>query len=185
MPLSRTFSALHCARVASRFVRPRLRNLPSRPTSTPCTFEHDDGVVVRGLAGQRLQVGDGHVDRGLDVPRGMSFVPLAPTSMLLRGTDGPEVEFVPTSVSDAVEVADAWVERLLDEGWQPQDVALLTTGARHPVQKERQEASGFAAYWEDFDVIERACGRDVREGLLRWSARHASRPAKKLVKKVK
>lgn len=151
-----------------------------------------------------------------------SFVPLAPTSMLLRGTDGPEVEFVPTSVSDAVEVADAWVERLLDEGWQPQDVALLTTGARHPVQKERQEASGFAAYWEDFwsnadvffchvlgfkgmerhavvlclnedgsrerfrerlyvglsratdrlvvvgdpDVIERACGRDVREGLL-------------------
>ena len=71
--------------------------------------------------------------------------PLAPTSMLLRGTDGPEVEFVPTSVSDAVEVADAWVERLLDEGWQPQDVALLTTGARHPVQKERQEASGFAA----------------------------------------
>jgi len=142
--------------------------------------------------------------------------------MLLRGTDGPEVEFVPTSVSDAVEVADAWVERLLDEGWQPQDVALLTTGARHPVQKERQEASGFAAYWEDFwsnadvfyghvlgfkgmerhavvlclnedgsrerfrerlyvglsratdrlvvvgdpDVIERACGRDVREGLL-------------------
>jgi hypothetical protein len=102
-------------------------------------------VVVRGLAGQRLQVGDGHVDRGLDIPRGMSFVPLAPTSMLLRGTGGPEVEFVPTSVSDAVEV----------------------TGARHPVQKERQEASGFAANWEDFDVIERACGRDVREGLLR------------------
>jgi hypothetical protein len=84
-----------------------------------------------------------------------SFVPLAPTSMLLRGTDGPEVEFVPTSVSDAVEVADAWVERLLDEGWQPQDVALLTTGARHPVQKERQEAAGFAAYWEL--LVERRC----------------------------
>jgi hypothetical protein len=117
---------------------------------------------------------------------------------------------------------------------------LRTTGARQPVQKERQEASGFAAYWEDFwsnadvfyghflgfkawsampsccvstktevasatgsslrravpatdrlvvvgdpDVIERACGRDVREGLLRQSARHASRPAKNLAKKVK
>ena len=69
----------------------------------------------------------------------------------------------------------AWTRSLL---WQPVRLPvdgrgrttgdeLRTTGARHPVQKERQEASGFAASWEDFDVIERACGRDVREGLLR------------------
>ena len=79
-----------------------------------------------------------------------SFVPLAPTSMLLRGGDGPEVEFVSAPAGDEVAVADDQVERLLDEGWQPQDVALLMMGARHPVQRERQESLGFAAYWEEF-----------------------------------
>ena len=79
-----------------------------------------------------------------------SFVSLAPSSMVLRGGDGPEVEFVSATPEDAIEVADEAVERLLDEGWQPQDVALLTVGARHPVQKERQESLGFAAYWEEF-----------------------------------
>ena len=79
-----------------------------------------------------------------------SFVPLAPTSMLLRGGDGPKVEFVPAPAGEEVAVADDQVERLLDEGWQPQDVALLTMGARHPVQRERQESLGFAAYWEEF-----------------------------------
>ncbi len=79
-----------------------------------------------------------------------SFLPLAPTSMLLRGGDGPEVEFVPATAGEEIAVADDQVERLLDEGWQPQDVALLTMGARHPVQRERQESLGFAAYWEEF-----------------------------------
>jgi len=79
-----------------------------------------------------------------------SFAPLAPTSMLLRGGDGPEVEFLPTATADAIEAADDQVERLLEEGWEPKDVALLTMGARHPVQKERQEALGFAGYWEEF-----------------------------------
>lgn len=79
-----------------------------------------------------------------------SFLPLAPTSMELRGGDGPEVTFVRTSVEDAIEVADAQVEALLDEGWEPRDVALLTMGSRHPVQRERQESEGFDAYWEGF-----------------------------------
>ncbi|MFT3834573.1 MAG: NERD domain-containing protein [Micropruina sp.] len=79
-----------------------------------------------------------------------SFVSLAPSSMVLRGGDGPEVEFVASSVDGAIETADDQVDRLLDEGWESKDVALLTVGARHPVQKERQESLGFAAYWEDF-----------------------------------
>ena len=29
-------------------------------------------------------------------------------------------------------------------------MALLTMGACHPVPKERQEALGFAAYWDEF-----------------------------------
>ena len=79
-----------------------------------------------------------------------SFVTLAPTSMVLRGGDGPEVEFVAVDKAHAVDSADDQVERLLDEGWEPRDIALLTMGARHPVQKERQEALGFAAYWDEF-----------------------------------
>lgn len=79
-----------------------------------------------------------------------SFVPLAPTSMVLRGGDGPEVEFVPVPIGQEVAVADDQVERLLDEGWEPKDVALLTMGARHPVQKERQESLGFDGYWNEF-----------------------------------
>jgi len=79
-----------------------------------------------------------------------SFVPLAPSSMVLRGGEGPQVEFVTASTAEAIDVADDQVDRLLDEGWEPKDVALLTLGARHPVQKERQESLGFAAYWEEF-----------------------------------
>jgi len=79
-----------------------------------------------------------------------SFVPLAPTSMVLRGGDGPQVEFVSVSTADAIDAADDQIERLLDEGWEPKDVALLTMGARHPVQKERQETLGFAGYWDEF-----------------------------------
>jgi len=37
----------------------------------------------------------------------------------------------------------------LEDGWRPEDVALLTTGTRHPEQKERQ-AAGNAAYWDSF-----------------------------------
>jgi ATP-dependent exoDNAse (exonuclease V) beta subunit len=40
------------------------------------------------------------------------------------------------------------VDVLLD-GWRPGDVALLTTGSRHPEQKTRQEA-GPDSYWETF-----------------------------------
>ena len=81
---------------------------------------------------------------------GESFVPLAPTSMELRGGDGPEVSFVPARVSEALEVADEQVEALLEGGWRPKDIALITMGARHPVQAERQQTMGFAGYWDDF-----------------------------------
>lgn len=79
-----------------------------------------------------------------------SFLPLGPTSMEARGGDGPDVTFVPTPVADALDASDAAVEALLDEGWRPGDIALLTMGSRHPVQKERQESAGFDAYWDDY-----------------------------------
>lgn len=79
------------------------------------------------------------------------FEPLAPTGLSARGGEGPEVEFIPATGRDAVEAADDAVDSLFDDGWQAGDIALLTTGRRHPVQKERQEELGARAYWDTLD----------------------------------
>ena len=79
-----------------------------------------------------------------------SFGPLAPSRMYARGGDGPEVRFVPASPEDALGVADDEVEALLDAGWRPENVCLLTTGHRHPVQLERTEFHDQDGYWKTF-----------------------------------
>jgi hypothetical protein len=79
---------------------------------------------------------------------GQTFSDLAPFRMRLRGGDGPEVRLVACSAADALDAADEAVDDLLDD-WRPQDVALLTTGSRHPEQAARQER-GQDSYWESF-----------------------------------
>jgi len=82
---------------------------------------------------------------------GDAFNPLAPMRMRLLGGDGPAVTFVPASgPQDAVDRADEQVEELLDEGWRAQDVALLVTGHRHPVQIDRGADNDPDAYWRSF-----------------------------------
>ncbi|MEO3938581.1 NERD domain-containing protein [Dermatophilaceae bacterium Soc4.6] len=85
-----------------------------------------------------------------------AFSPLAPMRMRLRGGDGDEVQFVASDRDGALDAADEQVELLLEQ-WRPRDVALLTTGSRHPVQGERQESLGQVGYWrlfwEDDDVF--------------------------------
>ena len=78
-----------------------------------------------------------------------TFQPLVGHQMRFLGGDGPQARFVPASVEDAFDVGDDEVDRLLDEGWRPEDVALLTTGSRHPEQIARQ-AEGIDAYWDSF-----------------------------------
>ncbi len=78
-----------------------------------------------------------------------AFQPLVDHPMRFLGGEGPAVKFVACSRDDAMDAGDDEVELLLDEGWRPEDVALLTTGTRHPEQKERQ-AAGNAAYWDSF-----------------------------------
>lgn len=70
--------------------------------------------------------------------------------MYARGGHGPAVRFVPATASEALEVADEQVDVLLDEGWRPEDVCLLTTGHRHPVQVERTEFHDQDGYWKTF-----------------------------------
>jgi hypothetical protein len=81
---------------------------------------------------------------------GEAFNPLAPMRMHLRGGDGPEVEFVRCAAEDAVDVADEQVDRLLEAGWKSDEVMLLTTGKRHPVQIDRGSESDPAGYWRSF-----------------------------------
>ena len=78
-----------------------------------------------------------------------AFQPLVDHPMRFLGGDGPAVRFVACSQDHAMSVGDDEVELLLEQGWRPEDVALLTTGSRHPEQKERQ-AAGNAAYWDSF-----------------------------------
>ncbi|GAA3717400.1 ATP-binding domain-containing protein [Terrabacter ginsenosidimutans] len=79
-----------------------------------------------------------------------AFGPLAPMRMQLRGGPGTEVRFVPCRTDEAISTADDHVDQLLNEGWQPQHVALLTLGSRHPAQVERQQADGHVGYWRSF-----------------------------------
>jgi hypothetical protein len=78
-----------------------------------------------------------------------AFQPLVDHPMRFLGGDGPEVRFVGCDTEEALGVGDDQVEVLLDEGWRPEDVALLTTGSRHPEQVARQ-AAGNQAYWDSF-----------------------------------
>ena len=80
---------------------------------------------------------------------GRAFEPLVDHPMRLLGADGPDVRFVPCTRDNAFDVGDDQIEALLNEGWRPEDVALLTTGSRHPEQIARQ-TEGNAAYWDSF-----------------------------------
>ena len=77
------------------------------------------------------------------------FGPLVDHPMRYLGGEGPAVTFVPCTADDAMNTGDDQVDWLLEAGWRPEDVALLTTGSRHPEQRERQ-AAGNAAYWDSF-----------------------------------
>ena len=79
-----------------------------------------------------------------------SFGPLAPSRMYSRGGDGPAVRFVAASQEDALEAADDEVDALLEAGWEPRNVALLTTGHRHPVQVERTDFHDQDGYWRTY-----------------------------------
>ncbi len=93
-----------------------------------------------------------------------AFAPLAPFRQEIRNVGGHEVTRIDSGVDGARELADEAVEALLqpagsvtvvggqkvEGGWEPEDVALLTTGSRHPVQKETVEVEGWDGYWDGF-----------------------------------
>lgn len=78
-----------------------------------------------------------------------TFGPLVGQRMEPWGGDGPEVRFIACAPDEALGVADDQIDLLLDEGWRPEDIALLTTGSRHPEQVARQD-EGNTSYWDSF-----------------------------------
>ena len=85
-----------------------------------------------------------------------TFNSLAPMKMRLLGGDGPLVRFVECTPEDALGCGDDAVDTLLDEGWRCEDIALLTTGSRHPEQTARQAVSQddyWASFWDTDQVF--------------------------------
>ncbi len=67
-----------------------------------------------------------------------------------RGWAGAPVRLVDVPPEEALHAADDAVDALLAEGWEPGQLALLTTLHRHPLQAEAVEVGGWASYWDAF-----------------------------------
>lgn len=78
------------------------------------------------------------------------FGSLAGSTTDPRGLNGPPVRLVEAPLDEAMEVADEVVESLLEEGWEPGHLALLTTQRRHPAQVHDIAAVGHVTYWDNF-----------------------------------
>ena len=63
-----------------------------------------------------------------------AFQPFVDHPMQFLGGEGPAVSFVACSREDALSMGDDQIESVLEQGWCPEDLALLTTGGRHPEQ---------------------------------------------------
>lgn len=138
---------------ADTWWRPLLKALRSEEDGGLYVFADENQRVFSRFGGPPVQLVPLVLDHCLRNTRQVfeSFGPMAPSRMYARGGDGPSVRFVEASPDSAVEVADDEVVRLLDErGWEPGQVALITTGHRHFVQVEQTEELGQAGYWATY-----------------------------------
>ena len=76
-----------------------------------------------------------------------AFRPLVSAVFTSRSGSGFAVEYVDCEALSVIDSADEAVDVLLERGWLPEHIALLTTKHRHPVQKEM--ADDKAGYWEE------------------------------------
>ncbi|TQJ50222.1 NERD domain-containing protein [Phycicoccus sp. SLBN-51] len=132
--------------------RPLLRSLKDEETGGLYLYSDENQRIFARFGQPPVPLVPLVLDHNLRNTRqiAQSFGPLAPMRMTLRGGDGADVRFVATSADDAVGAADDEVEKLLGDGWQPQHVALITTGKRHPIQVERAEGTDQRDYWRSF-----------------------------------
>ena len=68
----------------------------------------------------------------------------------LSGLDGPPVQWIETTTESAEAAADTEVERLINQGWKPGDICVLTTGSRHAIQRQDGQGALSRVYWKKF-----------------------------------
>ncbi|NMR20231.1 NERD domain-containing protein/DEAD/DEAH box helicase [Cellulomonas fimi] len=132
------------------------------PSLVRCLRNRDGGgLFVFMDESQRIFARDGSVP--IDLPPYRLDVNLRSTKQIAqlfgafgqemvrsRGLSGSAVRVVDVAPDHAVGVADDVVDALLDEGWEPGQIALLTTGPRHPEQRNAVDLGGHSAYWDVF-----------------------------------
>lgn len=155
LPPEKRFDALivdEAQDMADHWWRPLLLCLADEATSRIGVYSDERQRVFKRFGDPPVQLVPLVLDHNLRNTRQIHqvFAPLAPIGMQSRGGSGPEVRFVECDPDEALGLADDEVEHLLDQGWEPQDVALLTVGERHPEQSSRQASLGFREYWDTF-----------------------------------
>lgn len=71
-------------------------------------------------------------------------------SQRVRGLGGEPVELIDVPASEAVAAADDAVDHLIADGWDPGQIALLTTKYKHPEQENQIRHHGKAGYWAGY-----------------------------------
>jgi superfamily I DNA/RNA helicase len=73
----------------------------------------------------------------------------AKTQIAVRGPSAFPIDFIECPQNEVVSRADDYVAKLVDEdGWQPEEIVLLTTKSRHPVQIEMESHGGKEEYYQ-------------------------------------
>ena len=132
-----------------------------RPVLTALRDEEEGGLYVYSDENQRIFARFGRppvqliplvLDHNLRNTKQIhqAFGPLAPSRMYASGGDGPAVRFVACDAEEAVSAADDVIDELLERGWKPENIMLLTTGKRHPIQLERTSFHDQDGYWKTF-----------------------------------
>ena len=68
----------------------------------------------------------------------------------LIGLVGPSVKWVEISTEESENAANAEVAKLIEQGWSPGDICVLTTGSRHEIQRAEGEGASRTPYWKKF-----------------------------------
>jgi hypothetical protein len=99
-----------------------------------------------------LQESKLHLDKNL-----RNSLPIAELAALcveeplqLSGLDGPPVTWVESTTLCAEDAANKEVLRLIQAGWNPADICVLTTGSRHETQRKEGDGALSRPYWKKY-----------------------------------
>lgn len=111
-----------------------------------------DGEGFGGAFQEGIPLVPIHVDENLRNTRKIAeiFKPFTGEYFKPRASTGMPVRLVPASTENAVDTASDCIDILIDEGWVNNQIALLTTGRRHPIHREYADANDLPTYWREF-----------------------------------